>query len=293
MNYLFEESDMLSGTIECFYFDSEHEKFPVRPHWHYFMELIFMQEGKAELHEGERTYQALPGDLILFHPKAVHSIYSADGNPVRYAVFKLDINRMNLSSDYSPKLRSIFRCAEKRQTSCFFPANAFGNQDVAEIFHRCIREMETRSYGYDLVIRSEIYRLLLYMLRLWQKSGFRVDSETFVEDSRYDIDCITEYIDSNMASNVKVAEIAALCGMSYSYFSRKFLAVYGKTCKEYMEDMRLYKAEELLVFTDFDLTYISQETGFSDCSHLIKSFKRRHGITPKQFRLQKKAGNGI
>ena len=111
-----------------------------------------------------------------------------------------------------------------------------------------------------------------------------MDSEAFAEDSRYDIYNITEYIDSSMALNPKVSEIAEKCGMSYSYFAKKFLAVYGKTCKEYIEDMRIYKAEEFLIFTDFDLTYISQETGFSDCSHMIKSFKKHHGTTPKQFR---------
>ena len=35
-----------------------------------------------------------------------------------------------------------------------------------------------------------------------------------------------------------------------------------------------------------DLTYISQETGFSDCSHMIKTFRKYKNITPKQYRLQ-------
>ena len=32
--------------------------------------------------------------------------------------------------------------------------------------------------------------------------------------------------------------------------------------------------------------YISQETGFSDCSHMIKTFRKYKNITPKQFRMQ-------
>ena len=50
--------------------------------------------------------------------------------------------------------------------------------------------------------------------------------------------------------------------------------------------MRIIKAEEFLVFTDFDLQKISRETGFSDCSHMIKSFKKLRGITPKQYRIK-------
>ena len=88
-----------------------------------------------------------------------------------------------------------------------------------------------------------------------------------------------------MNSNPKVTEIAEKCGMSYSYFAKKFREVYGMSCKEYIERMRIFKAEEFLLFTDHDLSYISQETGFSDCSHMIKSFKNLRGITPKQFRM--------
>ena len=281
MRYLFEESDMLNNPVECFGFYSDQ---PVRPHWHYYMEIIYTVEGNAEMHDGNNVYQVSKGDMVIFHPKSVHSIYSTDGKPVKLNVIKLDINRMNMSSAYSPKLRSIFRCAEKKSMTVFFSSDETAAMGALESFERCIGEMNKGRYGYDIMIRSEICRLLINVLRCWQDKGFRVDSEAFAEDSRYDIYNITEYIDSSMSQNPKVSEIAEKCGMSYSYFAKKFLAVYGKTCKEYIEDMRIYKAEEFLIFTDFDLTYISQETGFSDCSHMIKSFKKHHGTTPKHFR---------
>ena len=79
-------------------------------------------------------------------------------------------------------------------------------------------------------------------------------------------------------------EIAQQMNMSYSYFASKFKEYYGQTCKQMIQNVRLQKAEDLLRFTEFDLSYISQETGFSDCSHLIWMFKGKYGITPKQFR---------
>ena len=42
----------------------------------------------------------------------------------------------------------------------------------------------------------------------------------------------------------------------------------------------------LLLFTGFDLNYISQENGFSDCSHLIHAFKKQYRMTPHQYRLK-------
>jgi len=77
--------------------------------------------------------------------------------------------------------------------------------------------------------------------------------------------------------------------MSYSYFAKSFHNLYGRSCKEYIEFIRISKAEELLLFTDCDLSYISQETGFADSSHLIKTFRRLKGMTPRQYKLHNRS----
>ena len=239
------------------------------------------------MYEGDVRYLMNEGNMILFHPKSVHSIYAVDSRPLKYMVMKFDINRLNMTSSYAPKLRSIFRSAEKKGMSIFFNVRETEDIGAKEIFSRCINEMQVQKYGFDLVIQTRIYELLLKIIRVWQEQGFCVDSSAFEDDSRYDIFNITEYIDAHMGDGIKISDIAKECGMSYSYFAKKFLSVYGQTCKEYIESMRLFKVEEFLIFTDFDLNYISQETGFSDCSHMIKSFKRKKGVTPKQFRMQR------
>ena len=72
--------------------------------------------------------------------------------------------------------------------------------------------------------------------------------------------------------------------MSYPNFARLFKQKYNQSCKEYIEFIRLNKAEDLLLMTNIDLTYISNETGFADCSHLIRTFKKWKGVTPGQWR---------
>ena len=169
----------------------------------------------------------------------------------------------------------------------YFPSEDIADENFEELFVTCINEMQQSRYGSDIIVQTRIYELLIKILRRWQAQGFSVDSEVFAEDANYDIYNITEYIDEALNGGVSVSEIAQRCGMSYSYFAKKFLAVYGMSCKEYIEQMRLYRVEELLLYTDFDLSYIAQETGYSDCSHMIKSFRRSRGMTPKQFRLSR------
>ncbi len=286
MHYLFESADMLNAPIECFYYDPSNQAFPVKLHWHYFMEIIYILEGSAEIRTDGKNYLIGRGDMVLFHPKAVHGIYSADDSRLRYAVMKFDINRLSITSSYTPKLRSIFRSAEKRGMDTVFPAEFTQAEQIERIFTDCISEMAQGGYGSDIIVRTRIYELLIRLLRRWQRQGFAVDSEVFAEDTRYDIYNITEFIDEAFCDGISVNEIAGRCSMSYSYFAKMFHAVYGCSCKEYIEQQRLYRVEELLLYTDFDLSYIAQETGYSDCSHMIKSFKRSKGITPKQYRIK-------
>lgn len=48
MPFLYEHGDMLNRPIECFYFDTSSKYFPVHAHWHFYMELIYMYDGKVE-----------------------------------------------------------------------------------------------------------------------------------------------------------------------------------------------------------------------------------------------------
>lgn len=286
MKSLFEESDLINNPIECFMFDSKKNEFPVRLHYHYYMEMIFMLKGTAKVTSGNNEYLAKRGEIVIFHPNAVHSVDTDDEDGILFIGIKLDINRMNLAPSYSPKYRSIFKSIEMHGLPCLIPADSVGRMGGDACFGKCLREVTERKYGYDQILKSELYVLLTDIIRYYQSIGFNIDNEMFALDGRYDIFSITDYIDSNIGKNIKVADIAEMCGMSYSYFAKQFTSVYGKSCKEYIDEMRAYKAEELVVFTNFDLSYIADECGFSDCSHLINSFKKYKGSTPKQYRMR-------
>ncbi len=289
MSGLFEKSDSLNTPIECFVFDAGQNIFPVKPHWHYFAEFIYMLDGRAEMRCGDCSYILNKGETIIFHPSAVHSIYPADSGLPVYAVLKFDINRFNLTPAYAPKLRDIFKYAEKNGMKILFNREVSEKIECGRIWTACLSEFNNYKYGRDLVLQANIYELLMNIIRLWLADGMIIDSRLIPRAEDYVIENITEYIDLFLSENLRAADIAEQCGLSYSCFAKKFREQYGMSCKQYIERMRLYKAEEFLVFTDFDLNYISQETGFSDCSHLIKSFKKYKGVTPKQFRTSRRS----
>ncbi len=291
MHYLFEESDSLNRPIECFVYDTAKENFPVKNHWHYFMEIIYMLEGSAKMYSDNQSYILEPGDMILFHPRAVHAVYSADTRPLKYLVLKFDIYKFNATPACAPRLSGVFGCAKRKNMNIFFPSVETAEMSCKHLIQNCVNEIEKANYGYDLVIKAYIYNLLINIVRKWLNDGLIIDDSGCHDENDVTIDSLTEYIDSNIGDGLRVSSLAEKCGMCYSGFAQKFREIYGMSCKEYIERMRIFRVEEFLMFTDYDLSYISQETGFSDCSHLIKSFKKLRGVTPKQFRMTKKPYN--
>ncbi|ABX41096.1 helix-turn-helix domain-containing protein [Lachnoclostridium phytofermentans] len=289
MQNLFEKSDVLNAPVEAFYFDTRYDNFPIRPHWHYFMEIIYMLDGRAQINAGEESHLLFAGDMAIFHPKMVHAIYAVTSEPIHYAVLKFDINRLQLTSKYAPKMRILFQSAEGNPACpIYLSANSLIHVDIRSQILPCIHEIKEKDYGYDVILQAKLYILLSEIIRIWRKNGFDTSKLLPSNDEVDTIYTITEYMDAHCTEPIKVVDIAAKCNMSYSHFAKSFRAIYGQTCKDFLEYLRVCKAENYLLFTEYDLTYISQETGFCDCSHLIKAFKDVKGITPKQYRLQHK-----
>ena len=272
MQELFEYSDKLNSPYEAFLFDTNKTNFPVRPHWHYFAEIIYILEGSVIVSSINDSRTASEGTLVVFHPQTVHSIYPNDDRYCKYAVLKFDVNRLNMSNSYSPKLSYILAAAKDDPCADFLFDNSELNAiAIQEIFMSCIHEIDEKNYGYDLIIQANLSTLLVELIRIWRKKGLDTDHISVSHVEAESIHTITEYIDSHFSEPLKVQLLADKCGMSYSYFARLFRQLYGQSCKEYIEFIRICKAEDMLLFTNLDLSYISQETGFSDCSHLIKT----------------------
>jgi AraC-like DNA-binding protein len=79
--------------------------------------------------------------------------------------------------------------------------------------------------------------------------------------------------------------LAAMVTMSRSHFSRTFHAVAGISLRDYVRDLRLKRAQELMRASRLSLSAIALEAGFYDLPHFNKAFRHRFGMSPTQFRL--------
>lgn len=293
MKAFFEYSDTLNNPYEAFLFDAETSGvFPILPHWHYFVEILYMVEGKAYVEAGEEGYILEPGDLILFYPQMPHAIYEAGQFPIRYYVLKFDSAHLNISSSALPSVASmIAMAAEEKEVPVYLKKEKLDQRKIDFLIRESVKVIEEKRFGYDIVLHSNYCLVMAEIIRVWEQEGFQIKKRKKEASLNEKFAEVSEYISKHYQEDLSVEELAKSFRMSYSYFAAKFKEYYGQTCKEMILAVRLQKAEDLLRFTDFDLTYISQETGFCDCSHFIKAFKQKYGVTP--FKYRKACGEGL
>lgn len=95
-----------------------------------------------------------------------------------------------------------------------------------------------------------------------------------------------EYIQNNYCHSTNLDEMASLCNISSSYFSKLFKKVTGENFSYYLNKLRMNKVKELLETSDISIKNLSIDLGFEDCGYFVKVFKKIVGITPSAYRRQ-------
>lgn len=285
MNNLYEYIDPIASPYEAFLFDSTRDSLPIPAHWHYYVELLYVLKGEIEVSLDNVTSIGTEGSVILFPPKCVHSIALAKGSvPVQYDVIKFDPNLLPTCKTDELDLRSILHGIHTFRCPCIFSPEQVRKMDLFPLFSDILKEYRDKELGYSMILTADLRKIISRFVRNWQKSGTSFPSPGVHPSYEISFDLISEYIDSHYFEELTVEKLPAMCNMSHSTFSMNFYRRYNMTCKEYITATRINAAENMLLFSSRDVSFIAREVGYPDCSYFIRCYKKIKGITPKQAR---------
>ena len=83
-----------------------------------------------------------------------------------------------------------------------------------------------------------------------------------------------------------ISEFSRACGVSRKTLCTRFKQETGETFASYVRRLRVERAKRLLDTTEFDVSQIAYQTGFSSQSHMQTVFKQATGLTPREWRLR-------
>ena len=98
---------------------------------------------------------------------------------------------------------------------------------------------------------------------------------------------IKNYIDAHITEKITLDDISNNLYISKSHIERVFKKEYGQTPLAYCAEQKITQAASMLVTTNYSLSQIAQQLGFSDVKYMSKSFKKAKGKTPMEYRRDK------
>ncbi len=94
---------------------------------------------------------------------------------------------------------------------------------------------------------------------------------------------VAEHVEAHLDGPIRLADLAALAGMSPFHFQRMFAASFGVSPHDFVTHRRLRRARALLRGRE-PIAQIAAACGFSSQSHLTRAFKAATGMTPAAYR---------
>ncbi len=284
-----ENNRIQRNGMECF-IQEFHAKGPcTNHHVHPAVEILYILRGDFRIISDDGEYLAHPGDLVLVRSYALHLIHALSEDSGSYYVLKLkpsfllDISSKDRGSAY------LLRLALQNQTGkTVWPAAECSANRIADSMERLMRESGSTTFGSDIAVKICAAEIVLTLLRDLDQENCRSSELASNEDLTRRIYDATVFINKHYADEITAQDCSRHVNLSYSYFSRNFRRLTGKTFSDYLNNVRISRAERELSSTEKSITDIAAECGFNTVSYFISKFREKKGITPSVYR--EKAG---
>lgn len=269
--------------IECLIMPSKGKSSWPTPHYHEYIELLYVLEGAYEVKLNGVISQLPEHSMFIIHSGETHCTRTL-GEKQNLLCIKFLPQVLYSSEQSVTELEYSIPYVFENFSKCRkFDARILENTFIPEAFRDICEEKKERGFGYELALRSQVLRIFLWIIRYWHKSA----GDPVLAISNRNIAsmlCRTrEYVRQNYAT-ATLADVSKECGVSYGYFSRVFNKYMKMSFSDYVNMQRVNHSMQLLASTDISITEIALTVGFSTTSYYIQTFKKYKSISPNHFR---------
>lgn len=264
-----------------------HEVFPIAEHQHSFFEMVYVSEGTGRFYAGESDCKVLETtydahSLFLIPPETTHCFTIETHSEYVFIRFMI-----NYVEDYVGKnVAEVFRSPGWQEEI------RFSGQDedtVFRLFDFIRSEEESKRESSNYLLHQWINSILVIVARnIAGKSSFDSSGRGETDGSMYMQQYIQRYIhEPNLLS---AENLGKTFNLSPNYIGEYFKRVFQEPLRQYIARNRLKMVESLLLNSRKTVKEIAYSMGYSDSSHLVKSFQKAYGIPPLKYRRDHSSG---
>lgn len=246
-------------------------------HYHDFYEITFYlgSDSTVYIRNGE-SYEVRRGDIILCGMFEPHVI-DCESN-VRHERFIIGIDP-DMMFSYCTNHCNLFRIFHSNKKN--YPVL---HTSIWE-FQKCMAAIAgvknlDLTYGREVGEQAYIHQLLARVYDELRKRGFEEGKESKKSELSAQL---VRYIESHLSEDITLDDLAKYTNYSVAHISRIFKEVTNNTLVGYINEKRMQKAQNLLR-EEISIKEVAVEVGFNNYSYFYKTFKRKTGFSPEDYR---------
>ena len=222
--------------------------------------MTIVLDGETEYAISGHRYLVRKNDVLIFPPKILRSGKTDPQNPWSfiYIIFRMEMNEA---------------------ARIFFNKSILIWNGVNEVIRKQFMEAARAWVGKNALYQVKCNLLtteILYKLVLSDMPYHKVPHIKKLEKTR-------SMIQDNFRNDISVAALAESVDLSVSYFRRLFHEAYGCSPMQYIMNLRIENARDLLLSGEVNVTEAAQLSGFDDIYYFSALFKRKTGYSPIQI----------
>lgn len=244
---------------------------PVHKHTHYELQYIIKGKGQHIINGNSFNYEK--GDVFITPPQYNHFFIFQERTAICIVKFNEGYFEDFLKNEDFKKL--LTRLSASR-TKILLSVEC--RENIGELIQLIMKTQKTVSTYQDIIIKNTLGLILALMaddteLMLTKPTDERIQS-------------VLKYIDEHIKERdlLSIKNIADFFHINRTYFNQYFKKATGSSYKKYIQEYALNIIAQQLIYQDKTLSQISFEFGFSDESHLSRTFKSHFKQTPSSFK---------
>lgn len=252
-------------------------------HWHNELEILVVETGTARAAVNGTDCIVRQGEGFFVNSGALHGVWSEGTEPCRLQSVVFHPRLVGGSVDSIIWQKYLEPLLSDPCRSCVYFSNTQewerdASKAIQEAWQVCVSEAE----GFELAVREWLSRFIFLLVKNCPAAEKKPSEKTLRDGER--IKVMLQYIQEHYAEELTLAKIAKCAAVSENECLRCFRSMIGSTPIQYVKQVRIQKAAELLASTDRKISEIGMECGFQEMSYFAKTFRELKGCTPGAFR---------
>ena len=249
-------------------------------HFHNYMEVGICYDGCGECILRDFSGRFREGSILIIPPNYPHNNLSDDGTLAYWEWMYFDIESVvqdmrelsynNLDVDYT--LNMLY------DSPLFFQQEEY--QRLSDLILEIRQECDRKAYMYQEKIRGLLQSFVVELVRI-----HNVKNEMSRKNPRnFQIAPALNHVKNHYHDDIRIQDLADVCGLSESHFRRIFLECMNITPNDYVNVVRVHEASNLLLKSHATMEEIAYRVGYGNVSTFNRNFKRILGMTPYQWK---------